>query len=50
MTTFLKVVIAAVALSAAASNLADASPYDTDGIRQACLDHDYTPHGVWDCR
>ena len=40
----------AVALSAAASNLADASSYDADGIRQACQDHDYTPHGVWDCR
>jgi hypothetical protein len=50
MTTFLKVAIAAVALSAAASTLADASSYDTNGIRQACEDHNYTPHGVWDCR
>jgi hypothetical protein len=49
MTTFLKVVIAAVGLTAAASSLADASSY-TSGVYQACQDHDYTPHGVWDCR
>jgi hypothetical protein len=50
MTTFLKVAIAAVALSAAASTIADASYDSGTGIRQACEDHDYTPHGVWDCR
>jgi hypothetical protein len=50
MTTFLKVVVAAVALSAAASTLADASTFGGDGARQACQASDYTLHGVWDCR
>jgi hypothetical protein len=49
MTTFLKVVVAAVALSAGASSLAEAFPAE-GGIEQACQAHDYTPHGVWDCR
>jgi hypothetical protein len=25
-----------------------ASP--TSGIYQSCENHDYTPHGIWDCR
>ncbi len=50
MTTFLKVVIAAVALSARSKHHRRRLYDSGTGIRQACEDHDYTPHGVWDCR
>lgn len=49
MTSFLKIAIAVVAFSAVSSSLADATTYQS-GTYQACEDHDYTPHGVWDCR
>ncbi|MBS0235599.1 MAG: hypothetical protein JSR99_19190 [Proteobacteria bacterium] len=49
MTSFLKIAIAVVAFSAVTTSLADASAYDS-GVYQSCEDHDYTPHGVWDCR
>lgn len=49
MSTFLKVAVAAIGLTAAAGSLANAATYDS-GVYQACEAHDYTPHGVWDCR
>jgi hypothetical protein len=49
MPTFLKVIVAALALSAAAGPMAYASYGGGDGLRQACEASDYTPHGVWDC-
>ncbi|MET0638905.1 MAG: hypothetical protein ABWZ19_02685 [Hyphomicrobium sp.] len=49
MTTSLKAAVAAFALfvSTIPATLAFASP--SDGIYQSCEDHDFTPHGVWDC-
>ena len=50
MSTFLKVVVAALALSATAGSMAYAA-YDSGvGLRDACEASSYTPHGVWDCR
>ena len=39
----------AVLVSAAPATLAFAAPVGS-GTYQACEDHDYTPHGIWDCR
>ncbi len=50
MSTFLKVVVAALALSATAGSMAYAAYDGGTGLRQACEVSDITPHGVWDCR
>lgn len=49
MTAFLKVLVAASALTAAASTLANAFPTDA-GTIASCQSGNYTLHGVWDCR
>ncbi|CAA2141556.1 hypothetical protein [Hyphomicrobium sp. ghe19] len=49
MTKFLKLIVAAVALSSAATTLAMASPGDAGSVA-ACEAHEYTQFGLWDCR
>lgn len=48
MPKILIVLVSAVAFSASASIVAFAA--NGDGIYQACQNHGYTLHGVWDCR
>jgi hypothetical protein len=50
MSTLSRVVIAAFALSATTASVAYAAYDSGNGVRTACEEHDYTPHGIWDCR
>ncbi|MFA5957844.1 hypothetical protein [Hyphomicrobium sp.] len=51
MSKSLKATLAAVAflVSASPATIAFAAS-SGDGTYQACEAHDYTPHGIWDCR
>jgi hypothetical protein len=50
MTKSVKATLAALAFLVSASPATLAFASGGDGVYQACQDHDYTPHGVWDCR
>ena len=41
--------VIAFAVSASPATLAFAAPVNS-GVYQSCENHDYTPHGIWDCR
>ena len=47
MSKFLKAVVVAAGLVAAASSISTAS---ADATRMSCQAGQITPHGVWDCR
>jgi hypothetical protein len=51
MNNSVKAVLAALAFLVSASPAAFAltAPVGS-GIYQSCENHDYTPHGIWDCR